>query len=463
MKKISILYVLFLLIYLTREFVSNDSLSYIFALVLLLLVIQAFPKSAGSNRIISLVLFGAGITALITVRSDAEQWIMAFTANGGLVAFFLSLPLFAVTLSYKDYRQSINNLFVQRVRSKSGFLILVSWVSLLLSSILNVAADYMLNNLLRSSAKHYGTKHYFYQALARGNMGAVMWAPNYIAIATVVTCTGLDWITIAPSGFLLGLLYMLLSNVVVFITHNFRKNKGPELPEVFAKEEDKEEGTDRETERGIPVTAGSLSHLFFVFLGLILLVTAFNILSEFSIMTIIVITAIIYPLFLAVVFQKINVYKDQVGIYLRTKLPGIKNEVVLFAAIGFFGKVMDITGIGGAIFSYLPLERIPFTFLSVFVIIIFMAAISMIGVHPIVSVTVLSSVLIPEAIGLSPVAFAQMFLIGYIVAVTSSPFSAISLIISGISGENTWNSVPRWNICFNLVVASVFSILLSLL
>ncbi len=463
MKKISILYVLFLLIYLTREFVHNDFLSYIFALVLLLLVIQAFPKSVGSNRIISLILFGVGIAALIASGSDVEQWITAFTANSGLVAFFLSLPLFAITLTYKDYRYSINDLFEQKIKSKSGFLILVSWISLLTSTILNVATDYMLFDLLKRSAKHYGAKQDFYRALVRGNMGAALWAPNYIAVATVLTCTGLDWLTIAPGGFLLGMLYMLLSNAATFFSYRFGKNKETVLPDVFEEQDAKEEEQGSETEKGISAPAGSLGHLLYVLLGLILVVASFNLFSSLSILTIIVVTAIIYPLLLAVVFQKITVYKEQLVIYFKTKLPGIKNEVVLFASIGFFGKALELTGIGSGIYSYLPLEKIPFTGLAIFAVIIFMGIVSMIGVHPIVSVSILSSLLVPAEMGISSVIFAYMLLTGYIVAVSSSPFSGVSLTMAGITGENSWNVVPRLNICFNLVLATVFSILLSLL
>ncbi len=464
--KMWILYLIFIVTYLLGEFFSIKFLVYAYAFILLLLVLQAFPKAKYSTRIISVFLFGAGIIALVFGGVDTRGWITAFTANGGLVAFFLSLPLFSVALTYKDYRESINALFVKRVQSKSGFLILVSWLTLLISTILNIATDYMLDNLLRRNAERYEVKHGFYQALVRGNMAAVLWAPNYIAVATVITCTGLDWLEIAPSGFLLSVVYMLLVNIAFFVLHRDRKDTTRVLPEVL---EDMEEKGTKEQEKSsdvrqvITASEGSLRHLFFVLLGLILFVVMFNASFALSFLAVIIITAAIYPLLLAVVFQKLDVYRKQTLWFFKVKLPSIKDEVILFAAIGFFGKVLDMTGVGNMLFSYIPLDKIPFVWLTVFTVIVIMGIISLVGIHPIVSVSVLSSILTPAALGLSPVAFAQMLLLGYIVAATSSPFTAISLLMAGISGESSWNVVPRLNIGFNLIVVVVFSFLLPML
>lgn len=442
----SILYPAFLALYIMWEITGLSFLKVVFGIFLIGLILQAIPDSSTMNRLVALVLFSSGIACLYFTGASAGAWLTALTNNGGLVAFFISLPFFNFILTYHDYRSAIKNIFELHIKKGSGFNILTAWLCFVLGAILNVAAIHMLYHLLCDNAESYGVKKGFYQALIRGNMAAVFWAPNFMAVATVLTYMKLSWLDIAPLGFLLSLFLMIIISGV-FI---FSRDKGNDVL------------VRRKMSKGTGDSSTKvLYHLLIVYSGLITLVVLLNLFTNYQILTIVAIAALTYPLGLALVERKTAQYKKELKVYLEITLPNIKNEIILFASVGFFGKALDITGVGSLIFKYSHLNDISNSSLAILAIIALMSIPSVFGIHPIVSISAFASSMEYGDFGLSVLAFAYTLLLGYATAVIVSPFSALSLVMSGITGGSPWET-PRLNWILAVSVTVLFSLLLPL-
>ncbi|MCR4441402.1 MAG: hypothetical protein QHH10_04570 [Peptococcaceae bacterium] len=80
-----------------------------------------------------------------------------------------------------------------------------------------------------------------------------------------------------------------------------------------------------------------------------------------------------------------------------------------------------------------------------------------VGVHPVVSISAFAAALDAAALGFSKLGYAYLLMLGYGVAVTVSPFSGLSLVMAGTTGENPLYVVPglNWSLCllFSLIYA----------
>lgn len=436
-----ILYLTYLSLYLLWAMTDIPFLMNAMGLLLIVLVIQAIPGSSYLNRIVALILFCLGFFSLWSAQAPLQNWITALTKNGGLVALFITLPLFSFLLSYEDYRQAIKDFFQGYIRNGKEFNILTTWLSFILGAILNLAGIHLLYSLLKENAKVYEVKDDFYKALARGNLAAIFWAPNYMSMAVVLTYTNLSWLAIAPTGFLLSCILLMIASLFF----HFSSIRSPEG------------GKDNVTREP---DLQPLFRLLGVYAGLIVMVAFFNYYTDYGILIIVSLVGLIYPLLQAVIQRKTDIYQREASNYYNNTLPKIKNEVLLFASVGFFGKALDITGAGSWITSYLHLSELPFPGITVFVIIALMGILSLLGIHPIISISALATALDPTSVGISVRAFAYTMLLGYKIGVIISPFSAMSLVMSGITGENPWKVVPRLNFIYALVISLVFSLIL---
>lgn len=424
-----------------------------FAVLLVLLVIQAVPGSAGKNRNLSLGLIGIGGGLLIYSGASWQKWLASITDNGGLVVLFIILPLLSFLLEYEDYQSSLVRFFQKHIRSAAKFNILISCLGYFLTAIINIASVQLLYDLMNKNAEQYGAREDFYRALVRGNSGPIFWAPNYVCVGIVLTYTNLPWLAIVPFGLPLSCFYMLLVFLSFLLPSFLKKPETPVINEISA-------AAETQTDQGAP-NGVSLWDLLIVYLGLIITIAVLSSLTGLKILVVLPIAGLTYPLLVAALKRKMPDYRRQFGDYFYNKLPALKNEIILFAAVGFFGKALIVTGIGNWLTTVIDFKDIPYPSIAILAILLFITIMSFVGVHPYISMAALASSLSPADLGISTLAFAYALLLSDMTGALISPFSGTSLIMSGITGVSPLNIVPKLNYFFVLFVILVFSVLLA--
>ncbi len=132
----------------------------------------------------------------------------------------------------------------------------------------------------------------------------------------------------------------------------------------------------------------------------------------------------------------------------QADLPGMQNELSLFLAAGIMAAGLNavFAGFGG----WLPFER--FGGMASSLVLLFMLATSILGVHPVINIAALGTLLAP----LAPDAtlLAMTFLAAWAIGVAVSPFSGISLAMQGRYRQRTLDSL-RWNGRYALVMLAL--------
>lgn len=434
-------------------FTGSTALQAAFAVALLLALLLAFPQSRKDSKGVGLVLLGMGILCLWFVRAGAGQWMTAFSSNGGLVVLFFTLPLFGILLSFNDYIRVMGQLFHRYVRKSYGFFSLASVMAGVLGSVMNLGGITLTHELLQPYVSQYGDDTKFAQALSRGNLSMSYWAPCHMSVATVVTYTGISWLELAPKGVLLSVLQLLMICLLFFMNAGKEGRKVQSFEISGVPRDITEEALSRRDK-------GVLLQLSWIYAGLILFVAVLNWKTNLPILAIISMVAVVYPFLISLLLRQAGGYIKDWDTYYRKKLPAIVNQVVLFSSVGFFGKAVEISGLGDRLIRMLQLDAWASPSLLTAGIALTMVLLSLIGIHPIVCMITLATTLKPELLGMSALSLAYTYLLGYSVGVIVSPFSAVALTVSALNGKDPWNGLSKHNLWYGIIIIAMFSMII---
>ena len=133
------------------------------------------------------------------------------------------------------------------------------------------------------------------------------------------------------------------------------------------------------------------------------------------------------------------------GEHVRHGLPGMANELLLFLAAGLMAA--GIGALFGTLNGWLPFSR--FSGLEASLTLAFMYLVSLAGVHPVIGIAVLGTLLAP--LDPAPDLLAMTFLCAWGTSVGTSPFSGMSLALQGRYGLRPLDFL-RWNGRYSLVM-----------
>ncbi len=136
-------------------------------------------------------------------------------------------------------------------------------------------------------------------------------------------------------------------------------------------------------------------------------------------------------------------------------LPGMQNELCLFLAAGVMAAGLNAVFAGFG--DWLPFSH--FGGLEATLLLLFMVATSTLGVHPVINIAALGTLLAP--IEPDGTLLAMTFLSAWAIGVASSPFSGINLSMQGRYSQKSLDSL-KWNGLYSLVMLLLASIALNL-
>jgi hypothetical protein len=141
--------------------------------------------------------------------------------------------------------------------------------------------------------------------------------------------------------------------------------------------------------------------------------------------------------------------------HIASDLPGMRNELSLFLAAGVMAAGLNAVFAGFG--DWLPFDH--FGGFEASLLLAFMYVTSLLGVHPVINIAALGTLLTP----LKPDAtlLAMTFLSAWAIGVASSPYSGINLSMHGRYGQQTLDSL-KWNGLYSLVMLLLSVVALNL-
>ncbi len=438
--------IIFAALYLCNYFLRLPALNYIIASLLLYIVIRAIFWLPKVNRRIVMLLFCIGAILLLWAKIPPALWLTALMKNANLVTLFICVPMMSLPFFYEDYQGQLKIVAQTRMQTILPFCLLVTLCTHILGVLISIGAISVMYDLMAPNAKLYNSEDTFLGTLLRSYCSSGFWSPAWASVLVITAQTDISWVSLIPVGIIFTIIYNGIN--LAGIAYKIWRN-----PENFKR---------LQPEEGAVVNWGKIRTMTVLAVVLISSIIIASIASPWNLLIIIPLVSIVFPIFCGIFQKHLPEYKTGMQKYYNESLIKVQSVVALFTAAGFLGKSLELSGVGDLLPKLLPSWLFSHSALLSAAIIIIMMIPALLGVHPVVTGTALVSTIIPASIGMDVYSFALTIMTGWLLSNLISPFSAVSLVTSGLSGRSSWSLALGINGRFGLLCLGIFSILISL-
>lgn len=438
--------ILFSVLYLINSFVGSPVLTYVGAVLLLIMVCRSFPGLKKTNRRVYTGLFLGGAVLLVWSGAPLSVWAVALMKNASLVCLFTCAPMISLPFFYEDYQSELKVVAQTKMRSLLGFCLLVGICSHVLGVLISVATITIIYELLSNQAKLYHADDIFLSTLVRCYSSSGFWSPAWASMIVINATTGISWLRLIPIGIALSVVYMLMDLASVKLKMLRQPERYPLLT----------------PEPGQEVCWSKIRTMLVLAASMILMIVGMNVVTGWDLMVIIPVVGLLFPLLAALLQRHMVEYRRGMVQYYANSLTKVQVQIGLYASAGFLGKALQVSGIGERLPGLIPRWLANFHVgLSICLMLIMMLP-ALLGIHPVVTGTALVSAFVPEAFGMTQMTFVLIILTGWLLSTMWSPFCATCTLASSCSGKPSWDIGLGLNGLFSLVVMVVFSVLIVL-
>ncbi|WP_308634993.1 hypothetical protein [Paenibacillus silvisoli] len=436
-------------VYIVAQLTHWELLNWVLGGLVFLAIALLLPQLKGINLLLTGAFVVGGAVLLLVQQADLSVWFDAAGINATIVTLFVFAPLFGIPVRLPEYVDALKRFYEARAQNRTVMFLGTQALTQIMGVFINVGSIPVVYHLAFVKPRPDMAK-LLAGALNRGFAGAIFWSPYFAAMALVTSALGLDWSAMLP--YLLGLAVLSL---LVSLAIDWRELRGTKI-----------EGSSGEAT--VAVEAGPEGKSGFpVGLGLYLAtaIVAILLLERLVALPMTIITcmaAVAFPLLWCWAKRDIGAYRKGLVNHATVTLPALKKEITLFLAAGFFSGSVGAAGFG----EYVPklLGPLPFPIdvsFTVFVIVLLIAT-SIIGLHPIVFVTVLANGINPLDVHISPVYFAVLLLGSWGMSNPISPASAVNNLLAGLFKKSVFELASP-NYKFAAAMAVVLTVYLTVL
>ena len=364
-------------------------------------------------QISGMLAVGLGCMAWVILNGNPLDLTRAVSANIHVVALIASVTFLRLITAPGD--QATDSI----PRGKQA-LVKTAWGLHLFASVINLSAIMIFGNRMEQAAKINRLQVILF---SRAFCSGCYWSPFYVSIATaLVYAPGSDFITLVLAGIPVALAGLLITTWQL------------------ARDEE-----SRDT-CGYPLRFEAL----FIPLLLSIAVLVLNkLFPAFPVLTLITILSFLLALLVLVIRNPATAIL-QIGGHIATDLPNIYRELTLFLAAG----VMS-TGISTLLLSSdISLGAADVSALVAGGFILAAMLFSLAGVHPVITISIVGSLLINTSYNVNLLGVAMMMMWGN--SIVASPFSGVNLTLQGRFGISSF-SIMRWNLgyAFTMLIVCV--------
>ncbi|HEX3012579.1 MAG TPA: C4-dicarboxylate ABC transporter [Syntrophomonadaceae bacterium] len=418
-------------IFIGSLFIKQQWLNDIDQLLLVIVLLLSLLNVKGTSRVIGWILFLAGAAIFIIYRAGAGMWLEGISRNLYLVVMFSLVPLLGLPIRNGGYMKELQAFFKHHVRKDKQFYIFVNLITFAVSTMVNIAAIPLMYQICQASDKSKNVK-LLATAIVRGFSACIIWAPSYAAVALIMELTGAQWMHFFPYALIAGILALLPGWFMI-------ASKNTDAVDGFSPENQAEVETYSQ-----PNWAKIIELGFFCLLLIVGIVVVSN-KTGITTVSVVSIFSLCFPLAWMAIIKKLpemlQAVKEQ---YYGQSLGKLSNEVVLFIGAGFFATAVGFSHLGDLVpqmLTYLVHNNA----LGFSCVVISLAIIlGILGVHPIITVTVIGSTVHPQAFNLTPTMMAITLSASWALATAASPSSATNIAMAGLINRSV-DIGPRWN------------------
>lgn len=442
------------IVYLSNLGIKSDLLKDLNLIFLIIIISLSLLVVTGSAKVIGYVSYALSIMLLVIYHAPFIVWKQALQENLYLIVMFTLVPLLGIPIQYGGYFESLQGVFRRYVHTNSRFYLLVSLISAFIGVLVNMAVVPLVHQISLASDKS-SDKKLLSIAISRGFTTCTIWAPTTAAIALVIQLSGAQWPLFFPFGILFGIIAGLIGYIMMIFEGRRVENS---LATVVAPGDLAERLTPL-----AEINLRKVIELSVFGITLISLIVLVSLLTGIATIIVVSIASLVFPvIWLALIGRLPVLIREFKGDYFNERLPKLKNEIVLFVGAGLFATSISYSHLGDHVPNLLNLIVGSNSVLLAIVIVFGSLLFSALGVHPIITITILGGTVKAAAYGVTPTYMALILAISWAMGISISPSAANVIAISGLTEQSPIKVGFRWNGLYVLIVSTVLILLLTL-
>ncbi|MFZ5944328.1 MAG: hypothetical protein ACOYVD_09475 [Bacillota bacterium] len=420
-----------------KEFTNIKILGSLEVFLLVVVISTCLVLAKGIPFYMSLTTLTLGHILLFKYQMGYQIWLEGITKNLPLAIIFVMVPILSIPLRLGGYLQAVSG-FVGNFINKTGILFsALSSAVYGLSSITNLGAIRIVHTLLEDVKF---PPRFLGRAYCVGFASVITWSPYFASVNLVLYYTGVDFSRFFIFGFMLGILYILLGNLIFFTDKTLQLEVQESIKKVpFSKYHNRK-----------------ILQLFFNLIALFAVVVIGEKFFNFSSMMFLVsFLAVVYAAVWSLFLKEFRLFARQLKGYYQGMIE-VKNELVFFISVGFFGVVLANTPLQKIIENIFRGVSDYSTFILVEFILIVIALLSIVGIHHIITITTLGLTIKASMLGMTDISYSLTLIAAYGLSMVLSPFAPFNIITGGLTKEPSFIVSLKWNLTFG-AVAILFS------
>ena len=422
--------------YLINLFIKSSYLENLITTLLFLIYILSLLMVRESARVIGYSLLIVSVVLLFISNAPPQVWIEALRRNLYILVMFTLVPLLSIPIKCGDYIKALEEIFKRYAYKDSKFYLLISNLTFLISSMVNIAAIALIYQLSQASEKRIDKKLVAI-SISRGFTASLIWAPSYISTALALELTGAKWTSIFPFGLALGIITVVFGWLIIRLKEYGREKQAPTI------------AIDNK------INWKKIIELCLFSSALMVIIVLIPHFANLSTVIVVALISLIFPLVWSAIIGHIrSLVREFKGNYYQITLPKLKNETVLFIGAGMFSSSImysQLAGLIPQILTDLGVTSLPL--LSIFIVFIALF-LAILGVHPIILVTLFGSTIQPSMYNISPTLLALLLTSCWALAAAISPSSASNITIANLVDCSVLKGV-QWNIKYILILSII--------
>ena len=423
-------------VYIVQQLTQLDLLTPLLGSLVFIAIALLQPKLKGMSLWLTISFMIVGAALLMLQKADARVWFEAAGINVTIVTLFLLAPLFGIPVRIPDYVEALKRFYETNLRSKTGLFIGTQLLTQIMGVFINVGSIPVVYQIVFVKPQP-GMSGLLANALNRGFAGAIFWSPYFAAMALVTSALKLPWSSILPYLLGLAILSLFISWVVDFQELRHAKAESPQ-----------QEPAAEQGKAAFPFGLG----MYLTAAIIVILVLERTV--QLPMVILICMAAVLFPLIWCMAKGAMDVYRQGLKNHFTVTLPALQKEITLFLAAGFFSGSIRETGFGSAVPALLEQVPLPISFTFSLFTVVLIAGTSLIGLHPIVPVTILAGGIDPLGVQISPTYFAVLLLGCWGLSNPVSPASAVNNLLAGLFKKPVFEmTVPNYKFSGCMAIA----------
>lgn len=436
-KQISNVALMLLLCVYVAEAFTGQAFNVLTAAAGAIVLILNIPYMGKTFKAPAWVFCGLGAAVLIIGRAPVSQWIYGFNSMMKTVVILIAVQTLSLAINIGRYEDAVSGVMGGKIRSKALFFIMLLLLSHLLAGVMSLGSVVIIIAAVLPAAagRIRNEKHFIAEAITIGYCTLFLWAPGTVTVLMSMQIFDLSWgeyfipaITLAAIGLALGC-------IVGYIKYN-RRNHADDIADADAdalKSAENEPTGVEETDKTQAADVSPRRKIVELISVLALIVMGISILESIGFSNasgrMIVVSLIVSAIWIALIKGR-NKDMRITELWWHKKLPGNNDLYTFFLAMGIFSAGISYSGLDAAMAVFGAAHGSMIAAVVIPVLPLVIIALSLIGIHPFISVIMVGQILTSMSLGVSDLQLGLTMSLGCCLSYMVSPFAGLILTMS---------------------------------